>query len=103
MAEIIPEYFKLSKINGRNATVRALRYGFLSLSIPKVLKEALRPSYVLWEERQLPILVLEVVSPTYRGEYTLPLFIKFLVSYADALVDGSDRPMFGAMGHEGQI
>ncbi len=44
--------------------------GFLSLSIPRVLKEALRPSYVLWEERQLPILVLEVVSPTYRGEYT---------------------------------
>ncbi|HCQ22734.1 MAG: hypothetical protein AN481_16445 [Aphanizomenon flos-aquae LD13] len=44
--------------------------GFLSIGIPRFIDEALRPSYVLWEEQKFPILVLEVVSQTYRGEYT---------------------------------
>ncbi len=44
--------------------------GFLSLGIPRFIDEGLRPSYVLWEEQKLPTLVLEVVSQTYREEYT---------------------------------
>ncbi|MDJ1183334.1 Uma2 family endonuclease [Roseofilum casamattae] len=44
--------------------------GFLSLGVPKMLDPSLRPSYVLWEERKVPILVLEVVSRTRGGEYS---------------------------------
>ncbi|WP_445637665.1 Putative restriction endonuclease domain-containing protein [Nostoc sp. DSM 114161] len=44
--------------------------GFLSLGVERFYDENLRPSYVLWEEKILPILVLEVVSQTYRGEYS---------------------------------
>ncbi|MFM7363718.1 MAG: Uma2 family endonuclease [Cuspidothrix sp.] len=44
--------------------------GFLSIGIPRLIDEDLRHSYVLWEEQKLPILVLEVVSHTYRGEYS---------------------------------
>jgi len=44
--------------------------GFLSLGVERYIDEDLRLSYVLWEEKQLPILVLEVVSETYRGEYS---------------------------------
>ncbi|MEJ1931247.1 Uma2 family endonuclease [Nostoc sp. NIES-2111] len=44
--------------------------GFLSLGVERFYDEYLRPSYVLWEEEKLPILVLEVVSPNYCGEYT---------------------------------
>lgn len=44
--------------------------GFLSIGVPRIREENLRPSYVLWEERTVPIFVLEVVSQTYRGEYT---------------------------------
>jgi Uma2 family endonuclease len=44
--------------------------GFLSIGIPRFIDEYLRRSYVLWEEQKLPTLVLEVVSHTYRGEYT---------------------------------
>ncbi|RUR77881.1 Uma2 family endonuclease [Chlorogloeopsis fritschii PCC 9212] len=44
--------------------------GFLSLGVERYFDENLRRSYVLWEEKQVPILVLEVVSQTYRGEYT---------------------------------
>ena len=44
--------------------------GFLSIGIPRFIDENLRRSYVLWEEQKLPTLVLEVVSHTYRGEYT---------------------------------
>ncbi|MFN6517874.1 MAG: Uma2 family endonuclease [Nostoc sp. CreGUA01] len=44
--------------------------GFLSLGVERFYDENLRPSYVLWEEKKLPILVLEVVSQTYRGEYS---------------------------------
>ena len=43
--------------------------GFLSLGVPRMLDTSLRPSYVLWEERKVPILVLEVVSRTRGGEY----------------------------------
>jgi Uma2 family endonuclease len=44
---------------------------FLSIGVDSVKSENLRPSYVLWEEKGiLPQLVLEVVSPKYRGEYS---------------------------------
>lgn len=43
--------------------------GFLSLGVPRFIDEQLRLSYVLWEEQKVPILVLEIVSQTYRGEY----------------------------------
>ncbi|MGI8499633.1 MAG: Uma2 family endonuclease [Hassallia sp.] len=44
--------------------------GFLSLGVKRFIDEDLRLSYVLWEENKLPILLLEVVSQTYRGEYS---------------------------------
>jgi Uma2 family endonuclease len=44
--------------------------GFLSLGVERIIDEYLRRSYPLWEEEKLPILVLEVVSQTYRGEYS---------------------------------
>ncbi|HAX74548.1 MAG TPA: hypothetical protein DCY88_01600 [Cyanobacteria bacterium UBA11372] len=44
--------------------------GFLSLGVERFFDENLRLSYVIWEEKQVPILVLEVVSQTRRGEYT---------------------------------
>jgi Uma2 family endonuclease len=44
--------------------------GFLSLGVERFIDEDLRLSYVLWEERQIPILVLEVVSQNYQGEYS---------------------------------
>jgi Uma2 family endonuclease len=44
--------------------------GFLSVGVPRIIDENLRLSYVLWEEKKVPILVLEVVSQTRRGEYT---------------------------------
>jgi Uma2 family endonuclease len=43
--------------------------GFLSLGVERFYDEELRPSYVLWDENVVPILVLEVVSQNYRGEY----------------------------------
>lgn len=43
--------------------------GFLSLNVPRFRSPGGRLSYVLWEENIMPILVLEVVSQTYRGEY----------------------------------
>lgn len=43
--------------------------GFLSLGVKRFVREELRLSYVIWEERQIPILVLEVVSKTYGREY----------------------------------
>ena len=36
----------------------------------RFIDETLRLSYVLWEERILPTMILEVVSQTYRGEYS---------------------------------
>ena len=44
--------------------------GFLSVGVPRIIDEDLRLSYLLWEEQTVPILVLEVVSQTRRGEYT---------------------------------
>lgn len=44
--------------------------GFLSLGVERIIHEELRPSYAIWEEEQVPVLVLEVVSNTYRGEYS---------------------------------
>lgn len=44
--------------------------GFLSVGVPRIIDEDLRLSYLLWEEQAVPILVLEVVSHTRRGEYT---------------------------------
>ncbi|MEH2081694.1 MAG: Uma2 family endonuclease [Nostoc sp.] len=44
--------------------------GFLSLEVERFYDEDLRLSYVLWEEKKLPILVLEIISKTYRGEYS---------------------------------
>jgi Uma2 family endonuclease len=44
--------------------------GFLSLGVERVYDEELRPSYVLWDENVVPILVLEVVSQNYRKEYS---------------------------------
>jgi Uma2 family endonuclease len=43
---------------------------FLSLGVERFYHEELRPSYVLWDERVIPQLVIEIVSPTYRKEYT---------------------------------
>jgi Uma2 family endonuclease len=47
--------------------------GFLSLGVERFYDEELRPSYVLWDEKVVPTLVLEVVSQTYRQEYTTKL------------------------------
>ncbi len=44
--------------------------GFLSVGVPRIIDSDLRLSYVLWEERKVPTLALEVVSQTRRGEYT---------------------------------
>ncbi len=44
--------------------------GFLSLGVERFFDEELRLSYPLWEENVVPILVLEVVSQNYRGEYS---------------------------------
>ena len=44
--------------------------GFLSLDVERSYDEDLRLSYLLWEERVIPIFVLEVVSTNPGGEYT---------------------------------
>ena len=44
--------------------------GFLSVGVPRIIDEDLRLSYVLWEEQEVPILIIEVVSHKRRGEYT---------------------------------
>ena len=46
---------------------------FLSLGVERFYDEELRPSYVLWDENVMPQFVLEVVSPTYRKEYSTKL------------------------------
>ncbi len=44
---------------------------FLSLGVDRIKDENLRLSYVVWQENNiLPQLALEVVSRTYRGEYS---------------------------------
>jgi len=47
--------------------------GFLSLGVERFYDEELRPSYVLWDENVIPILALEIVSQTYRKEYSTKL------------------------------
>jgi Uma2 family endonuclease len=47
--------------------------GFLSLNVERVYDEELRSSYTLWEEEVPPVLVIEVVSKTSGGEYTIKL------------------------------
>jgi Uma2 family endonuclease len=47
--------------------------GFLSLGVERVYDEELRPSYVLWDELIVPSLAIEIVSATYRQEYTTKL------------------------------
>jgi Uma2 family endonuclease len=46
---------------------------FLSLGVERFYDEELRPSYVVWEENVMPSLAIEVVSQTYRKEYTAKL------------------------------
>jgi Uma2 family endonuclease len=47
--------------------------GFLALGVGPRPNEGGRLSYVLWQEKVLPILVLEVVSQEYNGEYDVKL------------------------------
>jgi Uma2 family endonuclease len=47
--------------------------GFLSLGVERFYDEELRPSYVLWDELVVPSLAIEIVSATYRQEYTTKL------------------------------
>ena len=44
---------------------------FLSLGVPRDVGEQGRLSYVLWDEGKVPVWVLEIVSQTRRGEYSL--------------------------------
>ncbi|MBD1899618.1 Uma2 family endonuclease [Trichocoleus sp. DQ-A3] len=44
--------------------------GFLSLGVERFFDEELRLSYAIWEEDRVPTMVLEVVSQTYRKEYS---------------------------------
>jgi Uma2 family endonuclease len=46
---------------------------FLSLGVDRFYDEELRPSYVLWDEKVVPTMAIEIVSPTYRQEYTTKL------------------------------
>ncbi|UFP94417.1 Uma2 family endonuclease [Gloeobacter morelensis] len=57
--------------------------GFLSLGVQRHKGEHGRPSYVVWEEGALPVLVLEIVSRTYRGEYgsKLTLYQQLAIPY----------------------
>ncbi|MBD2152820.1 Uma2 family endonuclease [Pseudanabaena sp. FACHB-1277] len=43
--------------------------GFLAISVPRLKDEGGRLSYVLWQEQVKPIMVLEVISKEYNGEY----------------------------------
>ncbi|TYQ28533.1 Uma2 family endonuclease [Pseudanabaena sp. UWO310] len=47
--------------------------GFLALGVPKQTGEGGRLSYVVWQEKVMPILALEVVSKKYNGEYDTKL------------------------------
>jgi len=43
--------------------------GFLAIGVPRLKDEGGRLSYVLWQEQVKPIMVLEVISKEYNGEY----------------------------------
>jgi Uma2 family endonuclease len=47
--------------------------GFLAVGVPRHVSKRGRLSYVLWEERVIPILVLEVISEKYNREYETKL------------------------------
>lgn len=49
--------------------------GFLSLGVQEPEDENLRSSYVLWDERVIPLLVVEIVSKAYGKEHTKKLEI----------------------------
>jgi Uma2 family endonuclease len=57
--------------------------GFLSIGVERFFDEELRLSYPIWEENVVPILVLEIVSQNYRGEYSTKqdLYASFGVLY----------------------
>jgi Uma2 family endonuclease len=63
--------------------------GFLSLGVERFYDEELRPSYVLWDENVIPILALEIVSQTYRKEYSTKLEQYAAVMKASASCSGS--------------
>jgi Uma2 family endonuclease len=44
--------------------------GFLSLGVEEVGEDYLRPSYVLWDEKVIPLFALEIVSRTPGKEHT---------------------------------
>src|SRR5689334_20086271 len=44
--------------------------GFLSLGVRRFIEEYLRLSYLIWEEKKVPIFALEIISESYRGEFT---------------------------------
>ena len=55
---------------GSNPRVAIVPDSFLSVGVPRLKNNKLRPSYILWEENYIvPILVLEIVSKTYGDEY----------------------------------
>ncbi len=43
--------------------------GFLAIGIPRLKDEGGRLNYVLWQEQVKPIMVMEVISKEYNGEY----------------------------------
>ena len=47
--------------------------GFLAIGVPQLKSEGGRLSYLLWQEQVKPIMVLEVISKEYNGEYDLKL------------------------------
>jgi Uma2 family endonuclease len=49
--------------------------GFLSLGVQEAVDENLRPSYVLWDEKVIPLFALEIVSKAYRQEHSKKLAI----------------------------
>ena len=65
---------------------------FLSLGVEHFGREKGRFSYVLWQEKQIPILALEYVSNTYGGEYDAKMAL-----YADigVLYYVIYNPLFG--------
>ncbi len=63
---------------GSNPRVAIVPDSFLSVGVPRLKNDKLRPSYILWEENYIvPILVLEIVSQTYGKEYD-----KKMIDYA---------------------
>jgi hypothetical protein len=61
------------KINGVEYPKSIVPDGFLALGVKPRPNQGGRLSYVLWEEKVLPILVLEVISKKYNDEYDLKL------------------------------